>query len=300
MRQKGFTNIISIAGVIVLVGIAGYFLMTWRILLPVPFPNLTPASHPIDCIADFQCPSAQYICEATQEEGIISPVDDTSQAFAITKGICKSKEGGACTEDAHCAGGLLCHSGICTNPIGRDCAGPKDKSCPADYRCIQKCGPPVVREDDTSSPGYSCQLEGYLKICPICLAENTLIDTPAGAMAVQNLQKGMEVWTVDILGKRVAEHILQTSRTPVPATHEVVRIMLEDGRELFVSPGHPTSDGRTMGELRKGEQLDNSSIVRLQRISYQKKYTYDILPSGETGFYWANGILVKSTLSVQK
>src|SRR3989442_783087 len=30
---------------------------------------------------------------------------------------------------------------------------------------------------------------------------------------------------------------------------------------------------------------------------HAQPYTYDLLPSGDTGFYWANGILVGSTLA---
>ena len=91
--------------------------------------------------------------------------------------------------------------------------------------------------------------------------------------------------------------ILETSKTSVPTTHQVIHVVLEDGRELFVSPGHPTTDGRTIGELSVGDVLDGSTIVRAESVSYAEGYTYDILPSGETGFYWANGILLASTLS---
>ena len=38
--------------------------------------------------------------------------------------------------------------------------------------------------------------------CPICLAEDTRIDTPAGSVPVQNLQEGMLVWTEDGSGAR--------------------------------------------------------------------------------------------------
>jgi hypothetical protein len=32
------------------------------------------------------------------------------------------------------------------------------------------------------------------------------------------------------------------------------------------------------------------------RVSYDGDATYDILPAGPTGFYWADGILMTSTL----
>ena len=132
--------------------------------------------------------------------------------------------------------------------------------------------------------------------CPICLAENTLIDTPSGGVAVQKLQTGDLVWTANAAGERVTAIVLKTAKTPVPATHQVVHIVLEDGREIFASPKHPTADGRTMDELVLGDVLDGSSITSVALVPYAGEYTYDILPSGETGFYWANGILFGTTL----
>jgi hypothetical protein len=136
----------------------------------------------------------------------------------------------------------------------------------------------------------------FTQPCPICLAQGTLIDTPSGVVAVQNLQKGDSVWTMNSAGERVSAVVMETSKTPVPVTHEVVHLILEDGRELFVSPGHPTIDGRTIGELSVGDVLDGSRVVGVTPVSYGDRYTHDILPSGETGFYWANGILMASTL----
>lgn len=316
MLQKDVTNILTVIGIVILAGIAGFFLMSWPIDLPVPSPSPaptpilpprpgptpvptptpSPSSKLLECTSDAQCPSSKYTCEGIIGEGYGYPGEGASQEFTIIKGVCKLKEGRMCRVDTDCAGGLLCHRGACANPIGRDCAGPSDTSCPADYQCVQKCGPPVPMEGDTSLPGYSCQLKGYRRNCPICLAENTLIDTPAGAVPVQNLQKGMRVWTIDALGNRIAADVLNVSRTRVPAMHEVAHIVLEDGRKLFVSAGHPTSDGRTIGALKQGDLLDKSNIVKMGYIPYRKGFTYDILPSGGTGFYWANGILIGSTL----
>ena len=132
--------------------------------------------------------------------------------------------------------------------------------------------------------------------CPICLAKDTLIDTPSGKVAVQNLQKGDAVWTVNSEGERVAGVVLEAAKTSVPATHQMVHVVLQDGRELFVSPGHPTADGRTVGELTVGDVLDGHKVTNVTLILYGEDYTYDMLPSGPTGFYWANGILLGSTL----
>src|SRR3989344_2615177 len=124
--------------------------------------------------------------------------------------------------------------------------------------------------------------------CPICLAENTQIDTPSGSISVTDLQMGMSVWTMNKSGQRVSGIIIKTSKVQVPPTHQMVHLILDDGREVFVSPGHPTIDGRTVGELAPSDLYDGVSVVSAKRISYDENATYDILPSGDTGFYWAN------------
>ncbi len=136
----------------------------------------------------------------------------------------------------------------------------------------------------------------FSKPCPICLAQDTLIDTPQGKIPVQDLRQGMAVWTVDAFGKRVLGTILKTAKTPVPATHQMVHVVLNDGREILASPGHPIGDGRIFNDLSVGDVLDGSRIITVEKVPYGKGYAYDILPSGATGFYVANGILIDSTL----
>ena len=70
-----------------------------------------------------------------------------------------------------------------------------------------------------------------------------------------------------------------------------------DGRELLASPGHTTADGRPIGTLQWGDSLDGSTISRLDLMPYAGERTYDLLPAGATGRYWANGILLSSTLT---
>jgi len=123
-----------------------------------------------------------------------------------------------------------------------------------------------------------------------------LIDTPSGLVRVKEMPVGMPIWTVNAEGYRVPVIVLKTSKTSAPPTHEVVHLALDDGRELFVSPGHPTIDGRTVGNIAVGERYGGATVVSVARIPYSEGATYDVLPSGETGFYWANGILLGSTL----
>lgn len=139
--------------------------------------------------------------------------------------------------------------------------------------------------------------EAYPWGCPICLAKNTFIDTPFGEVAIQDLQKGVTVWTTNVSGARVSAIILEIVRTPVSTGHQMVNLVLDDGRELFVSPGHPTGDGRTIGDLSLGEIVDGARVIITKHITYSETTTYDILPSGETGTYWANSILIGSTIT---
>jgi hypothetical protein len=132
--------------------------------------------------------------------------------------------------------------------------------------------------------------------CPICLAEGTLIDTPRGAAAIEDLRVGDPVWTMNGAGERVPGRILRSDSVRVPATHQVIHLILSNGRELSASPGHPTTDGRVLGDLSSGDLLDGAYVVLAERLPYAGTRTYDLLPSGGTGFYWANGILMGSTL----
>lgn len=140
------------------------------------------------------------------------------------------------------------------------------------------------------------QKEPVFGDCPRCLALGTQIDTPNGPIAVQDLKVGMVVWTADAAGNRRATTVLKTARTPVPAGSMLVRLVLDDGRSLLASPAHPSGDRRVLGELRLGDWLDGSRVIQADRVPYEDSATYDILPAGTTGEYWANGILVGSTL----
>ncbi|HEX5358601.1 MAG TPA: hypothetical protein VFW99_01650, partial [Candidatus Nitrosotalea sp.] len=117
-----------------------------------------------------------------------------------------------------------------------------------------------------------------------------------GQTSVQNLKPGMAVFTQDSLGHKQSGIILKTGRTLSPQDHQMVHVVLYDGRKLDVSQNHPTADGRFFGDLHAGDLLDGSKIKSVELESYNGTYTYDILPDGQTGFYWADGILVGSTL----
>jgi hypothetical protein len=138
--------------------------------------------------------------------------------------------------------------------------------------------------------------ESSFNTCPICLTSGTLISTPLGEIKVEQLKTGMLVWTQNESGERVASPILKTSSTRVPASFRAVQVNLADGRMVTASPGHPSADNILLGDYKVGDILDGSKVVSLDNFDYNGGFTYDLLPSEPGGLYWANGILLKSTL----
>jgi hypothetical protein len=132
--------------------------------------------------------------------------------------------------------------------------------------------------------------------CPICLAAATLISTPTGNVRVTEIKPGMIVWTAGADGTRIAAPVLEVGNIQVPAGHLMVHLVLADGRELLASPGHRAADGRQLGLLARGDSLDGSTITTWELVPYAGDRTYDLLPGGPTGSYWADGILLSSTL----
>ena len=133
-------------------------------------------------------------------------------------------------------------------------------------------------------------------VCPICLARGTRIDTPGGPRAVEELRVGDLVWTLDADGGRVAAPLLAIGSVDAPTAHQVVHLVLADGRELWASPGHPLADGRRLGVLRRGDPVDGAEVVSSELVAYTGGSTFDVLPAGVSGAYWADGVALRSTL----
>ncbi|HET7542418.1 MAG TPA: hypothetical protein VFK05_21260 [Polyangiaceae bacterium] len=110
-----------------------------------------------------------------------------------------------------------------------------------------------------------------------------------------SLRVGDLVYSVD-RDAIVVVPLLKAEHTSV-ARHRVVRVVLEDGRVLEISPGHPTADGRTFGDLLPGSKLDTAhSVLSAELVPYTYDATFDILPASSTGAYFAAGALIGSTL----
>jgi hypothetical protein len=131
--------------------------------------------------------------------------------------------------------------------------------------------------------------------CPVCLAAADRVATVAGLLHAGALRPGVLVWTRDASGRRLAAPVVRVGHVPAPPGHLVVRLRLADGRSVDASPGHPTVDGRRVGDLRPGDELDGSRVESAARVAYSGD-TFDLLPAGPTGTYWANGVPLGSTL----
>src|SRR5215471_6069985 len=116
---------------------------------------------------------------------------------------------------------------------------------------------------------------------PICLSGDTVIDSPSGPVNVKSVTTGMMVWSVDRFGRRIAEAVIEIRKNPVQSSAQVIHVVLQDERQLYASPAHPTADGRTFGELITGGLLDNSVIILAEAVPYNQEYTYDILPGSD-------------------
>jgi len=132
--------------------------------------------------------------------------------------------------------------------------------------------------------------------CPICLEADTRIATPTGEVTIARLASGDPVWTVDRAGHRIAARVERVVRRPTPGPHLMLRLQLRDGRVLVAAGAHPGADGRYLRELRTGQRYDGTVVASVEWMTSTAAATYDILPSGPSGSYRANGILVGSTL----
>ena len=251
--------------VAILLGVAGYFVLRQRTSSPVSIPSPT---------------------SIVGGEKIVKRECETVNSFLIKRINVDSVEGiwppSGEIPPIYTGGPRTLHIG---SEIGATCGGISIKLTSIDY--FHQTVTFTTAMVKTPCP------EG---LRAICLASSALISTPLGLVPVKDMRVGMPIWTADKAGHRVTGIVTRTSKVSVPPTHQMVRLLLDDGRELLVSPGHPTIDGRTVGDLVVGNLYNGVRIVASERVAYRDVATYDILPSGETGFYWANSILLDSTL----
>jgi hypothetical protein len=182
-----------------------------------------------------------------------------------------------CTPGATCDMGELCCGSTC---------------CKAGQLCCDVPGPIEMGPSCmTPSPEGTCA-KGCLTC--VCASPDTPIATPAGERMIADLAPGDLVYTVR--GQAVvAAPILRVNRIAAH-DHHVVRVTLDSGRVLEISPRHPTAEGRIFADLRPGDRLDGARVVEATLIPYTHPFTHDILPDSDTGTYFAGGVLIGSTL----
>jgi hypothetical protein len=132
--------------------------------------------------------------------------------------------------------------------------------------------------------------------CPICLEAETTIATPAGEISVALIRPGDTVWTTTAAGRRIAAPVLQVVRRATPGPHLMLRLALSDGRAVIAAGAHPAADGTLLRELAPGRQYDGATIASTTWMVSTAAATFDLLPAGPTGTYWANGLLIGTTL----
>jgi len=167
------------------------------------------------------------------------------------------------------------------------------------YVCAQACPPPIARPNQPP-PGYvwappNRVRDGKVYPCPICLPAGTRIATPRGDVPVEDVHVGLVIWSRDAVGRPVPARVARVGSTPVFG-HRLVRLRLADGRVVTASAGHPAADGRALGDLGAGAQLDGSKVVSSTTVPYPGDRTYDLRPDSASGVYFADGVALGSTL----
>src|SRR3989344_4303048 len=187
--------------VLIIAGVVGYAIVNQQTPSPAPIPTPTPNG-----------------------EKIIRGVGESESSFLIQKINLDSVEGLWYNADPVPRPEGTPRTLRIGDDIGYSCEGVSEKLISINFS-----GQTITFNKVIGKPLYGG--------CPICLASNSLIDTPSGLVVVKDLQIGMPVWTTDKTGQRISGVITKTLKVPVPSTHQMVRLILDDGRELLVSPG---------------------------------------------------------------
>jgi hypothetical protein len=203
---------------------------------------------------------------------------------------------GAC--DTKCPGPHpFCNGGVCGLPPcnGMTCIDPQfccgDQCCGAGQLCCDVPGPIAMGPKCTAPMNGSCPPG-----CTDCKCNpvGTRIATPTGERRIETLVAGDRVYSVDH-GRLVVVPIREVHRQPAH-DHVMVRVLFAGG-ELRESPRHPTADGRNFADLRAGDLLDGRTILSATIVPYEGDATYDLLPDSDSAAYFADGVLIGSTMA---
>lgn len=200
--------------------------------------------------------------------------------------------GVVCEGDSPYCAGSTCEVAPCTGDscgAGETCCG--SECCGAgELCCLVNQGPSVL---GCFEPVNGTCPQG----CPNCdcAAPDTPIATPTGERPIASLAVGDLVYSVDEHGIVVVP-IVQVNRVHVE-NHHVMRVLLDDGTVLRISPRHPRFGSGVFADLGAGSELGERTVLEAKPVAYDLPFTHDILPGSSTGAYFAGGALIGSTLA---
>jgi hypothetical protein len=128
-----------------------------------------------------------------------------------------------------------------------------------------------------------------------CTSPDTAIATATGNREIRDVRVGDFVYSVHEQAIALVP-VLRVHRIPV-IDHHVLRVEFVNGASFEISATHPTASGMPLSAFGVGDELMGERIARITRIPYRHAYTYDILPDSDTGTYFADGVLMGSTLA---
>jgi len=176
---------------------------------------------------------------------------------------------------------------------------PDPKPHPTDV-CAQECPPRLAKPGDPPPRWVWADpkrvRDGKIYPCPVCLPEDARIATPTGDVRAADVRDGTIVWSRDAAGRRVAARVVLVGATAAGPEHRMVRVVLADGRAVAASPGHPVANGVLLEAIARGDSVDGSRAIQVERRPFDGSRTVDLLPDSATGIYWADGVPLRSTL----
>jgi hypothetical protein len=265
------------------------------------------------------CQGGQWMCGGAGAPGcdgrrcvIVDSGPDSSTACVGSAPNCFGNDAqGCCGHDpsgvATCQGGQwMCGGAGAPGCNGTPCIAPSDGGA-------SDVASDVVSDVNVICPSNTCLVNGTCQaptgpqgngccMCTgdtctgycVCASPDTPVATPDGDRPISSLQVGDLVYS-EHRRALVPVPLREVARTRVH-NHVVAQVTLESGIVLRISAPHPTADGRTLGSLRPGDQLDGVRVAGAEIVPYDNAYTYDILPDSDTGTYVAGGVLIGTTL----
>lgn len=185
--------------------------------------------------------------------------------------------------------------GNTTNTTGKPCPVGR---CLLDGRCVIPGGPIAHENMPPGAVSGACGGDGGPCSRCRCMASGTLVATPNGEIAIEELRTNDRVFSLHS-GRVQAVKVLATQRLRVK-NHSMAQIRLPDGFVVEISGEHPLGDGRPLWALNPGEIVGNVQIEGLTVVPYEGEYTHDVLPDSDTGTYFVHGMWLGSTMFGQQ